>query len=124
MFFSRLILLVEKHYILHSNQFGFKKNNSTTVARVLSSLLNKCKVNKNVVLTILDLKKAFDFINHDLLLIELKHYGIRVLCCIGCAVIFRKERQKLNNSFSTVQSNSAGVPQGSLIAPILLNLFY
>ena len=126
LFIFRLISFVEKHSILHSNRFDFKKNNSTSaaVAHVLSSSLNKCKTNKKVVLALLDLKKAFDFINHDLLLIKLKHYGIwgTPLHWLCSYLSERTQKVKLNN-LSIAQSISAGVPRGSLIVPILFNLF-
>ena len=61
--------------ILNSNQFGFMKNESTMLAsaNVLSSIINKFNNNKKTVFALLDLKKAFDFINHELLLVKLKH---------------------------------------------------
>jgi retron-type reverse transcriptase len=54
-----------------------KKSTSSAIAQVLSSLLNKSSSNKKTAFVLLDLRKAFDFINHDLLLTKLKHYGIR-----------------------------------------------
>ena len=82
------------------------------VAHVLSSLLNKYKANKKVVLTLLVPKKAFNFINQNLLLIKLKHYAIRgtPLHWLCSYLSERMQKIKLNNSFFTVQSISAGVP--------------
>ena len=79
-------------------------------------------------LALLDLKKAFDFINHVLLIIKLKHIRnsgvLRPLLWLYCYLSERTHKVKLNNSCSTVQSISFGVPQGSLITPILFNLFF
>jgi hypothetical protein len=79
LFYNRLIAFIEKYEVLHSNQFGFRKSKSTSTALacVLSSLLNKSSSNTKTILALLDLKKAFDFINYDLLISKLKHYGIR-----------------------------------------------
>ena len=125
--FHNLIFFINKRNILHSNQFGFRKNksNSMAVAQVLCSLLNKCKANKKVVLTLLDVKKTFDFIDHDLLLIKLKHYGIRgtQLYWLCSYLTNHTQKSNVNNSFSSVLPISVGVLQGSLIDPILFILF-
>ena len=127
LFHNRLIFFINKHNILHSNQFGFRKNKSTStfVGQVLSSLLDKCKVDKKVVPTLLDLKKAFDFIDRDLLIIKFKHYGIRgtLLHWLCSYLTNRTQKVNVNYSFSNVLPISAGVLQGSLIAPILFILF-
>ena len=67
--------------ILHVNQFGFRSNKSTStaLANVLTSLISKINDKKCTIFTLLDLKKAFDLINHDLLLAKLQFYGIRGL---------------------------------------------
>ena len=89
------------------------------------SLLDKFKANKKVVVTLLDIKKAFDLIDHDLLLIKLKHNGIRgtPLHWLCSYLTNRTQRVNVNNSFSNVLLISVGVPQGSLIVPILFILF-
>ena len=76
-------------------------------------------------MALLDLKKAFDFINHDLQLIKLKHYCLRgtPLRWINSYLTNRTQRCKVNNDFSKTQPISAGVPQGSLFGPILFNIF-
>ena len=127
LFYFRLISFIDKHNILHVNQFGFRAGKSTTsaVTHVLSSLLAKCNANKKIVLALLDLKKAFDLVNHDLLLVKLKHYGIRgaPLQWISDYLCDRTQKCKVNGTLSNAQPISAGVPQGSIIGPILFILF-
>jgi hypothetical protein len=74
LFYNRLVAFVNAKNILHNSQFGFRKNRSTSLAitYVLTNIINKINNNKKVAFVLLDLKKAFDFINHDLLLLKLK----------------------------------------------------
>jgi retron-type reverse transcriptase len=91
LYYNRLPSFINYHGILDDNQFGFRKNKSTSlaVANVLSSLITKSKLIKKVALVLLDHKKAFDFINHDLLLMKVKHYGIRWLPVIMVIQLFK-----------------------------------
>jgi hypothetical protein len=127
LFYNRLIAFIEKYQILHFNQFGFRKNKSTStaIACVLSSLLNKCSSKIKTILALLDLKKAFDFINHNLLIRKLQHYGIRgtPLLWLMSYLSNRSQKVKANNILSDVQTISAGVPQGSILGPLLFIIF-
>jgi hypothetical protein len=127
LYYNRLTSFINYHGILHNNQFGFRKHKSTSlaVANVLSSLITKIKTNKKVAFVLLDLKKAFDFINHDLLLMKVKHYGIRGLPLLWLYSYLsnRTQKVKVNDSISNVLPVSAGVPQGSILGPMLFILF-
>ena len=95
------------------------------LANALSSIINKINNNKKTVFALLDLKKAFDFINHKLLRIKFKHYGIRGLPLFWLSSYLSNRSQfvKINGCFSNYQSVSERVPQGSILGPILFNLF-
>ncbi len=127
LFYNRLLKFINNNNTLHNNQFGFRSNKSTSmaIANVLSSIIDKSNSNKKVVFVLLDLKKAFDFINHDLLTVKLKHYGIRglPLSWITSYLSHRSQKTKVNGSFSNPHFITAGVPQGSIISPLLFNLF-
>jgi hypothetical protein len=127
LFYNRLISFINKNNVLHINQFGFRANKSTSLAlaNVLSSLIDKCNSNKKVVFALLDLKKAFDLINHKLLLEKLSHYGVRGLSLLWLTNYLnnRTQRTKVNDLYSNTKPLSAGVPQGSLLGPILFVLF-
>ena len=73
----------------------------------------------------MDLPKAFDTINHDLLLAKLKAYGFsKDALTLMCSYLkICKEKVVINNSASTTRTVIAGVPQGSADGPLLSNLF-
>ena len=128
LFYSRFISFINRNNILHTNQFGFRtgKSTSLTLTQVISSLLIKCNANKRVIIALLDLEKAFDFINHDLLLTKVKHYGIRgtPLQWISNYLTDRTQKCKVNGALSNKQPISAEVPQESILGPILFILFF
>ena len=82
--------------------------------------------NKNFVGTVLmDLSKAFDCIPHDLLVVKLHAYGLteEAVTFIYSYLKRRKQGVKINNTESVFQILLSGVPQGSILGPILFNIF-
>ena len=73
----------------------------------------------------IDLSKAFDKINHDLLIAKLKAYGFsrEALKLMKSYLKNRKQKVQINNKFSSERDVIAGVPQGSIDSPLLFNLF-
>ena len=106
---------------------GFRKGYSTQYA--LSHLIynwQKCLDNSGFIGTILtDLSKAYDCLPHDLLIAKLNAYGLNKesLNLILDYLKNRKQRVKINNYFSNWLEILLGVPQGSILGPILFNIF-
>ena len=73
----------------------------------------------------MDLSKAFDCIPHDLLIAKLSVYGLKdeALAYIFSYHSVRKQSVKTNNCYSIFQLILSGVPQGSILGPILFNTF-
>ena len=72
-----------------------------------------------------DLSKAFDCLNHELLIAKLDAYGFdhASLTYIYSHLSDRKHRTKVNNSFSSLANINSGIPQGSIIGPLLFNIY-
>ena len=80
---------------------------------------------KRPALVFLDIKKAFDTVNHDVLLKKLKHYGVDgfVIKWFESYLTGRRQVTKLGSTISTLLPINTGVPQGSILGPILFSLF-
>ena len=106
---------------------GFREHYSTQHA--LLRFIEKCKMSLDagncVGAVFMDLSKAFDCLNHELLIAKLEAYGFskRALTFIHSYLYKRKQRVKVNGSFSEWKEINQGVPQGSVLGPLLFNLY-
>ena len=107
--------------------FGYRKNHSTEQClAVMIEIMKKAldfQQSAGIVLT--DLSKAFDCLNHDLLIAKLEAYGFEdsALHLIYDYLTDRKQRTKVNNSYSNWNHLKYGVPQGSNLGPLFFNIF-
>jgi len=112
---------------LSNSLCGYRKGFSTQTA--LLSLLEKWKITLDkkgyASAVLMDLSKAFDTINHELLIAKLKAYGFSnaALTLISSYLSDRWQHTKINNSFSSWTELLQGVPQGSVLGPLLFNIY-
>jgi hypothetical protein len=123
----RLTHFLEQENILSKFQFGFRKSHSTAHAMVhfLNNISNALNEKKHTVAIFCDLRKAFDTVNHDILLKKLFKMGIRgvELHWFRDYLSNRKQFVFLDGKSSSLLDILIGVPQGSILGPLLFLLY-
>ena len=113
--------------LLHKTQSGFRAQHSfeTALVNMVDSWLNAMDNGKMIGVVLVDFKKAFDLVDHQILLNELEIYGIKddALSWFNTYLTSRKQQVSINNCKSDFRQISYGVPQGSILGPLLFLLF-
>ena len=124
---SRLMDFLDVNNVLQQHQYGFRKKYSTklSVVNLSNALLKSIDEGKLTIGVFIDFQKAFDTINHDILISKLSHYGIRGIALqwfadyLSNRFQFVKYRETMSQYFKT----SCGVPQGSVLGPTLFLIY-
>ena len=124
---NRLYSFLIKNSILYDKQYGFRPKRSTidAITEFTAGILPSLDRKKQCLSIYLDLSKAFDTINHSILLNKLKYYGIRgkPLEWFRSYLQQRKQYVSYLGVQSTTQNIEYGVPQGSVLGPLLFILY-
>ena len=124
---KRIYAFLEKYEILYELQFGFRAGYSTTHALVHMTEAIRSALDSGFVTCgiFVDFQKAFDTVNHDILLKKLEHYGFRgvVNNWFRSYLTDRKQKVVINGFESESKNLAHGVPQGSVLGPILFLIY-
>ena len=127
MMYNRVHDFMLRENTLYDLQFGFRKGTSTTHALVnLVENIKKSLDNKTNACGVFgDLQKAFDTVNHKILLDKLYHYGVRgqARLWFESFLTVRKQKVQIASVDSSLKKISCGVPQGSILGPLLFLLY-
>ena len=125
--YNRLIDFVEKNKIITQNQFGFQKNKSTEMAvtSIISQITNAFEKKESSYCVFLDFAKAFDTVNHQILIEKLNYYGVKnkALDWFKSYLTNRTQLTLVGDKLSDIGYIQHGVPQGSVLGPLLFLLY-
>ncbi|MCH2406071.1 MAG: reverse transcriptase family protein, partial [Nitrosopumilus sp.] len=125
--FTRVFNFLEKYKCIYNLQFGFRSKHSTNHALIdITENIRQALDNKKIACGIfVDLQKAFDTVNHKILIQKLAHYGIRGIAneWFSSYLSNRSQFVSILGFESDTKNINHGVPQGSVLGPLLFLLY-
>ena len=127
LFNERLDKFIDKFQLLNNRQYGFRSQMSTSHALMdlVEEITSSIDAKEISIGVFIDLKKAFDTVNHTLLIDELDYYGIRGIAqeWLNSYLKGRKHFVQIDECASIILYVTCGVPQGSILGPKLFILY-
>ena len=130
--FEKIVFLQLYEYfntndLLYESQYGFRQLHSTEFAalEITDQIYNNLDNKKSLLAIYLDLSKAFDTIDHSILIHKLKYYGVQgtTLNWFTSYLTNRQQYVQVNDEVSSLKTISTGVPQGSILGPLLFIIY-
>ena len=125
--YNHLIEFITKSKVLNKHQFGFRKQHSTNhaVISLVEKLYSALDEGNIAVTCFLDLKKAFDTVDHSFLISKLYKLGIRgpILKWFKSYLSNRQQFVQIHKTKSDIKPVVCGIPQGSILGPLLFILY-
>ena len=125
--YNHLISSIDKEDIIYKFQFGFRKSHSTNhaIISMVEKVNQALDFGKVLVGIFLDLKKAFDTVDHTIIVDKLFKYGIRgnIFNWFKSYLSNRKQYVNWQGRYSVIETVSCGVPRGSILGPLLFILY-
>ncbi len=125
--YDQIYRFFQNEKLFYTSQYGFRSEHSTEFAalEVIDRLINKMDNGETPINIYLDLSKAFDTIDHDISKHKLKHNGITgtALNLFDSYLSNRKQYVELTNVKSDMLDINTGVPQGSILGPLLFIIY-
>ena len=127
LFHNPLLKYLNKHKILYELHFVFREEHSTELALIclIEKIISAIERNEFTIAVFLDLSKAFDMVDHQILLKKSERYGIRAvpLKWLSSYISGRQQYVNSQNTDSDKMFIKRGVPQGSILGPLLFLVF-
>ena len=124
---QRILKHLEENNLLTNAQNAYRKGRGTetAVTKFVNDVLRGFDDNKFTIAVFLDLTKAFDCVSHEILIKKLEYYGINNLALNWVRTYLNSRQQvtKFNGILSTIQTTNIGVPQGSILGPLLFLVY-
>ena len=125
--FDQVCAYFEDNKLFYSSQYGYRKNHSTDYACVelVDKVMHDLDKGETPICFFLDLSKAFDTLNHDILLSKLRYYGLddNVIKWFKSYLTGRSQYVEIENTRSSTKPINTGVPQGSILGPLLFIIY-